>query len=400
MWLKVGAVIAVIAVIGAGAWLLVGRDALARAACAGPQPTEVEAAPVVFEPTISWQSAELPDVATGPDQQVMLAVTSRDHGWVATGNSSDGPTSHGFVLSTTDGSAWLSDPTDAVQFDETEIRLLVEVDRRVVAAGSIWTGDVRTGTWVNRGGTSWQAGNGAFDRSAPTALGARVGSLLMLGRADPSGHPLAWASATGAEWAPIDLRLPVDPALATFASVRPDGEGWIAVGSLSRGVDTPAWPVVWASSDGATWTCRLLDSAGFGVAQPMELHRSAQGWLAVGIAGAVCGFGASCAGSTIAWTSPDGLGWSAARTGDQPWHTGGIVVAGSAEGFVAVGHATTWWSADGNAWVEVKDGGTGAALVGQPDALHMTDDGRLAAVGTSDGAGGADAWIATGFLVR
>ena len=72
-----------------------------------------------------------------------------------------------------------------------------------------------------------------------------------------------------------------------------------------------------------------------------------------------------------------------------------------AEGFVAVGHGTTWWSADGSGWVQLADGGSGvAALVGQPDALFMTDDGRLLVAGTTYQGADADAWIATGFLAR
>ena len=159
--------------------------------------------------------------------------------------------------------------------------------------------------------------------------------------------------------------------------------------------------MVWASADGASWTCILLDRAGFDVATPTALHRSAQGWLAVGIAADVCGWGAACIGYAMAWTSPDGVHWSPGITGAEPFHIGGVAIAGSAEGFVAVGHGTTWWSADGNAWVELDDAGTGVnALVGQPDALVMTDDGRLLAVGTIFEGEDADAWAAVGNLSR
>jgi hypothetical protein len=133
----------------------------------------------------------------------------------------------------------------------------------------------------------------------------------------------------------------------------------------------------------------------------MSLHRSAQGWLAVAIAGDLCGFGGSCPGFSIAWTSPDGTRWSPAITDAEPLSVGGIAFAGSAEGFVAVGHGTTWWSADGNAWVRLADGGSGAAaLIGQPDAMFMTDRGQLAVVGTTYDGEDADAWIATGGLQR
>jgi hypothetical protein len=93
--------------------------------------------------------------------------------------------------------------------------------------------------------------------------------------------------------------------------------------------------------------------------------------------------------------------WSAAATDEEPWHTGGLAFAGSAEGFVAVGHGATWWSADGHSWVELADDGSGGeALAGEPDAIAMTDDGRLLVVGTRFDGADADAWIATGNLSR
>jgi hypothetical protein len=281
--------------------------------------------------------------------------------------------------------------------------LLVERERTIVAVGSVvsGSGQLGIGAWVSVDGMNWRAASGPFDRSQPTDLGIRDPSLLLIGEAESGDHPLAWTSNGGDRWERVNLQLPVDPKIARIGAIRSAGEGWLAVGDLSRGVDNPAWPVVWESADGANWTCLLLDRAGFDVARPMELHRSAQGWLAVGIAGDVCGFGASCPGHTVAWTSQDGVEWSAGATGIEPWHTGGIAIAGSAEGFLAVGHGTTWWSADGNSWVALADDGTAAgALIGQPDALVMTDDGRLLAVGTTYEGADADAWVAVGNLSR
>jgi hypothetical protein len=107
-----------------------------------------------------------------------------------------------------------------------------------------------------------------------------------------------------------------------------------------------------------------------------------------------------CASYPIAWTSPDGVRWSTGRV-DEPWLLGGMTYAGSSEGFVGVGHGATWYSADGHAWVEIDDGGTGdAALIGQADALVMTDRGQVAVVGTTYGEVDGDAWIAIGHLAR
>jgi hypothetical protein len=402
-WVKVLASFVAIAVAaGAAWWFWLGPGTLPpTSACPAAERADIAESDVAFQPTIAWQPAELPAFATDGDEQIMLAVSALEDGWVAAGRTSTGPTSHGFLLRSIDDGTWHPGPDDAIAFAEAEIGLIVEFSRRAVAAGSVWTGDVRTGVWVNRGAPAWQEGSGPFQRSHPTALGAGGRSLLLLGAADSGGVPLAWTSDEGSIWERLDLRLPVDPNLVSFSSVRASDDGWLAVGSLSRGVDQPTWPVAWASRDGATWTCLLLDRAGFDAVTPTALHRSAQGWLAIGIGADLCGFGASCPGYTIAWTSPDGVRWSAGITEVEPWHTGGIAVAGSAEGFVAIGHGATWWSADGNAWVEVADGGSGAqALIGQPDAIFMTDGGQLAAVGTTYDGTDPDAWIATGVLQR
>ena len=401
MWVKlVAAAVAIAVIVGASWWALVGPGSAPPVdACSAAERAAVRDAPVAFEPTIQWQPAELPEVATDGDEQVMLAVAPRRSGWVATGRTSNGPRSHTFVLATSDGATWQADPADAVRFGGAEIGLLAEFDGPVIAAGSVSADVMGIGVWVGRGSLAWQVASGPFEGFTPTALGAGERSALLLGAADA---PAAWSSVDGVSWDQLTLDLPVAPELASFAAVRSDDDGWLAAGSISRGVDAPAAPIVWASSDGAAWSCRVLDSAGFEVVHPTGLHRSAQGWLAVGIAGDVCGSGASCVGHAIAWTSPDGVRWSEGRIGVEPWHTGGTAVAGSSEGFVAVGHGTTWWSADGNVWVEIDDGGSGAeALAGQPDALVMTDRGQLAAVGTTyQGAGDADAWVATGFLAR
>ena len=400
MSVRLLAAIVALAVVGGAAWWF-GTGPLAEppiAACDAAERAAVRDAPAVVEPTIDWQAAELPDVATDDDEQAMLAVAPRGNGWVASGRTSDGPRLNTFMLATTDGATWQSNPADAVQFAGSEVGLLAEFDRRVVAAGAVFAGMEGIGVWVGRGPGGWQVVRGPFQGYTPSALGAGEQSVLLLGAADA---PAAWSSTSGVTWDRLVLDLPVAADLASFDAVQPHDDGWLAVGSISRDVDGPAAPIVWASADGAAWSCRVLDSAGFDVARPTGLYRSAQGWLAVGTAGEVCGSGASCVGHTIVWTSPDGERWSEGRIDIEPWRSGGIAVAGSSEGFVAVGHRTTWWSADGHTWVELSDSGFGVeALAGQPDALFMTDDGRLLAAGTTYEGADADAWIAAGFLGR
>jgi len=404
MWARIMAAVIAVAVAGGAAWWFwLGPETAPSAdACGAAERADVPSAPAVFEPTVSWQLAELPAFATDGDEQVMLGGAAFGHGWVASGRSRSGPDSNGFILSSPDGFEWRHGATDAAGLADTEIGLLVERERTIVAVGSAsGSGQVGIRAWISLDGINWRAAAGPFDRSSPTAVGTRDQSLLLVGVAESGDHPLAWTSNGGNHWERVNLQLPVDPEVARIGAIQSDGAGWVAVGDLSRDVDSPAWPVVWMSADGASWTCLLLDRAGFDVARPTALHRSAQGWLAVGTAGDVCGFGASCPGHTVAWTSPDSVRWSAGATGVEPWDRGGIGVAGSAEGFVAVGHGTTWWSADGNSWVELADDGTGAeALIGQLDALAMTDDGRLLAVGTTYEGVDADAWVAVGYLSR
>ena len=405
MWVRIVTAVGAIAIAGGAAWWLwlgPGTDP-PIGACVDAERPDARGGPAIFEPVVSWQHAELPALATDDDEQIMLGATAFDHGWVASGRSSSGPDSHGFIVSSLDGIDWRAEPADAARFAGAEISLLVERERSIVAVGSVSDGSGHggIGAWVSAFGLDWRDASGPFDRSWPTALGVRDPSLLLVGQAASGDRPLAWTSNGGDHWERVDLQLPVAPEFARIGAVRSAGDTWLGVGDLSRGVDRPAWPVAWASADGATWTCLLLDRAGFDVATPTALHRSAQGWLAVGIAGDACGFGGSCPGYTVAWTSPDGVRWSDGMTNVEPFHVGGIAIAGSAEGFVAVGHGTTWWSADGNAWVELDDGGAGAgALVGEPDALVMTDDGRLLAVGTVYEGDDADAWAAVGNLSR
>lgn len=399
MWSRLVAATTVMTIIGAAAWWLwLGPAADPPVgACGEAERAAAVDAPAVLEPTVRWQAADLPATATDEDEQVMLAVALIDQGWVASGRRSNGPDSQALMLWSTDG-GWASGPADGIRFGDAEIRLLEEFDGRVLAAGSLARQSPATGVWVGRAPHAWQVVRGAFEGVAPVALAAGERSAVLIGVADV---PAVWSSADGVTWDRLALDLPVDPTIAEFAAVRPDGDRWLAVGSLSRSVDGPVRPVVWSSSDGGIWSCSLLDAGGFEVAHPTSLHRSAQGWLAVGIGADVCGFGASCASQPIAWTSPDGRRWSEGRVGVEPWHTGGIAFAGSAEGFVAVGHGTTWWSADASSWVALDDGGTGPdALDGQPDALVLTDDGRLAVAGTSYDGNDEDAWIATGFLAR
>jgi hypothetical protein len=242
-WGKVLAVAVAIGIAaGAAWWFWLGPGTEPpSSACSGAERSEARDSAVAFPPTVVWQPEALPAFATDDDEQIMLAVSPLGPDWVASGRTSTGPTLHGFVLRSDNGT-WGAGPDDALDFAEAEVGHLVEFSHRAVAAGLVPTGEVRTGVWVNRGAPAWQEGSGPFQMSRPAALAAGEHSLLLLGAAVGDGPPLAWSSDEGSIWERVELQLPVEPNLATFAAARPNGDAWLAVGALSRGVDRPVWP--------------------------------------------------------------------------------------------------------------------------------------------------------------
>ena len=209
---------------------------------------------------------------------------------------------------------------------------------------------------------------------------------------------MAWSSRDGLSWEAQSLELPVRAGDVQFGALVAVDDGWMAAGSVSNGPDGPSAPVVWRSADGVAWSCHVLDAGGSSRGHASALHWSGHGWLLVGGVSDGCGFGASCPGQLSAWTSPDGLAWSDAVLDTDPMRMGASAYAGGDDGFIGVGNGT-WLSRDGRDWVRVSDGETSGGLGGQTDAVVMTDDGTLVAVGTlHDRLGEAGPWIAVGEL--
>ena len=341
---------------------------------------------------LTWiGSGELPDGLDDGDEQVMLDVESLRDGFVAVGRESNGPISNAFVLHSADGLRWTHAPGGAERFIGTEFHRLDRVAERLFALGTVSTDDRggSRGTVVyTDDGQTWIEANGNFEGTRPSSLAGSGRELLLIGTRNSDIRPLAWRSADGDTWTPVELQLPVNPAQADMGTVASLGDEYLAVGSLTAGVT--AAPVVWRSGDGASWSCHLLDPAGFDSAQPFELHRAGSAWLALGIAGNACGFGASCPGYPIAWASQDGLSWSAALGTDEPISDGGIGFGSGAEQFIAIGRGRSWTSLDGMSWTldEQSDGAPDGT-----DALAVGPDGRLVAVGTRGDGTDVDPWI-------
>ena len=114
----------------------------------------------------------------------------------------------------------------------------------------------------------------------------------------------------------------------------------------------------------------------------------------MGGAGNWCGWGASCPGLPIAWAS-NGLTWSAAITEGELLNAGAAVYTAAPGGFIAVSRGQTYASADGISWTQLAESSIDGSE-GDGAALAITDDGRLALVGTRYHGSDVDPWIVFG----
>lgn len=395
--------LAVIGAVVTGAWFTIGPGAAApTGACARTPAAPVDiAADWPDPPAVAWTAAELPMSLDNGGEQIMLDVAAFDGGFVAVGRDSDGPDSHAFVLHSGDGRQWTEVNGDDLRFNRAEISSLVAVGERLYGIGSASTDDrggSRVAVWVTRDGRSWRPADGPFDAAYPASLAGDDHGLLLLGGDTQGDGPMAWTSRDGLSWEAQPLELPVRAADVQVGALEAVDDGWMAAGSVSTGPDGPSAPVVWRSADGVAWSCHVLDAGGSSRGHASALYRSGHGWLLVGGVSDGCGFGASCPGQQATWASPDGLAWSDALLDADSILMGASAYAGGDAGFIGVGNGT-WLTRDGRDWVRVSDGETSGGLGGQTDAVVMTEDGTLVAVGTlHDRNGEAGPWIAVGEL--
>ena len=398
----VAVVIAAI-IVGALAWFAVGPGARAPTGGCTTAPTSpLESPPASADPPhVAWTPSELPNDLDDGREQVMLDVAAFGDGFVAVGRETLRADVHAFMLRSTDGLAWESDPGDHVRFAGADIGSLVAAGNRLFAVGSAMTDDrggVRAAVWASDDGRTWRPATGPFDEAYASSLAAKSDGLLMVGWSARDNQAMAWSSSDGLAWESQPMDLPVPVAVAQFGELAAVGDGWIAVGAISAGADAPAAPVVWRSADGVSWTCHELDAGGFSHSHAWELYQSGGRWLVIGDAADGCGFGASCVGYSIAWASTDGASWSEGILEPEPIVFGGTAYDGADGGFLGV-HGGTWLSMDGREWTRVSDGETSGVIGGQVNAMEVTDDGRVIAVGTAyDRNSDAGPWISVGEL--
>jgi hypothetical protein len=398
----VGLVVAV-TIVGALAWFAVGPGAQAPTGACTTAPASLIESPLApaDPPQIAWTSSALPDGLDDGNEQVMFDVVAFNGGFVAVGRHAEGGHVRAFTLRSTDGLAWEAGSGDDARFARTDIGSLVVAGDRLFAVGSAVTdgrGGVRISVWASDDGRTWRSAAGPFDEAYPSSLATGNDGLLMVGWAARDTQAMAWSSNDGLAWESQPMELPVPGTVAQFGDLAAVADGWMAVGAISAGSDAPSAAVVWRSADGVSWTCHVLDPGGYSHSHAWELHRSGDRWLIIGDAADGCGFGASCAGYSIAWASPDGVSWSEAILQSEPIVIGGTAYDGAAGGFLGV-HGGTWLSTDGREWTRVSDGETSGAIGGQVDAMEVTEDGRVIAVGTAfDRNSDAGPWISVGEL--
>ena len=210
------------------------------------------------------------------------------------------------------------------------------------------TGVVVAAVWLSSDGLAWSRvpgeGFGAGELTgiaagpagpgAAHATGAGTGRIVAVGTAPPTTvdgiqhvTSVAWISDDGATWRRVTA-----PALAAGAmrAVVAGGPGFVAVGSGAA--DDRA--MAWTSPDGVDWTAVPGVTSFLNYTLPIRAHAVAatgSGLVAVGWKSD----GGN--GSAVAWTSPDGVRWD--RVPDVPSFSGGEMdgIASVGSGLVAVG---------------------------------------------------------------
>ena len=239
--------------------------------------------------------------------------------------------------------------------------------RGVVAVGQL---DGHAATWHSSDGLMFTIGPDVDSLHAAPGAEMRMRDVtqtdagwLAVGEEDgPCGggwcpmpiRAVIWASSDGTTWS----QAPADAALANAAmtGVTQGGPGYVAVGQYSP---RPTPGVVWTSADGRTWS-KVADAPIFHPPPDMDQTFGAlMAAVTVGSEGtlvAVGLVGSQERSSALAWWSTDGETWNSGD-GDRFLNGQMFNVAATANGFLATGPsgATSclggiWSSTDGRSW--------------------------------------------------
>jgi hypothetical protein len=209
----------------------------------------------------------------------------------------------------------------------------------------------RPTAWTSATGMTWdlQAIVGT-EFTFPVALAAGPdGALVGVGRSGST--PRSWTSPDGRAWTPHDVGILGDGTTAErMTTVVATRDGYLAGGSVGPEL-FERHARFWSSRDGVTWTPVPDDPIAFADAEVRSIAPFGSGFVAIGVTGTV----QEITGS-VAWTSPDGRGWTRHDPPDLSLGRAVSVIEAPFGGLVAVGsglneeEALAWWSADGVDW--------------------------------------------------
>ncbi len=286
-----------------------------------------------------------------PEANQLFGVGQSTGGSIAVGVQQ--PPARAIAFSSTDGTHWVPLPGFTGAPGTTAIAVASNGPRTVIVGSD----PLGATAWASAGGT-WTEAPRQADLLVPHAAGAMTSVIAFEGgfiaggyRDDPehaAASAAAWRSSDGLAWR-------ADDGSGTFGGGRIWGVAAAAgvVVAVGTGGDPNYGPAAawrWTRADG--WQRGRIGPDAAGAMRAVTVTSS--GFLAVGLNGGDDG--------ARAWTSPDGLAWTALA--DQPAfhsHSSPVrmqsVVAGPA-GFVAGGwrgdaangSAVAWTSADGVAW--------------------------------------------------
>ena len=271
----------------------------------------------------------------------------------------------------------------------------------VTAAGSTYVAvgvefpPPRAAAWFSGDGTAWHrsAGLEAPDGSLMAAVGAWPGGFVSVGGV--GAGPAAWASPDGRTWQQETVQAPETSGTVRMDAVVSGPAGLVAAGGASAG-STQIGAIAWTSTDGIHWTAAVNAPSFAGAA----IAGLAAGRSRIVAVGSVVSADGAVSGAT--WWSADGRTWS---PGSATPSFGGarlLAVTAGGPGFVAVGtadggvRAAAWWSVDGIHW-SPAGAGPGFTNLGRRISMTGVTNGGPGFVATgsrdSAGNGSAAAWV-------
>jgi Protein kinase domain len=247
-----------------------------------------------------------------PGGQTLTGVArAGSAGWLAIGDAVAGSGQPPFTMSSADGVTWLR-PVSLPSVTGTGSYVTAAAAGPagyVVAGEQTSQGRTFAGMWWSAGSRNWVLGyNGGLDGSKrPStvyAVAATPGGFVAAGTHDTDGG--IWTSPDGRSWREQDMAPPLGASSLVLRQLAVSGSRVVVAGSaVTIAGDIPFIAV--SSDGGQHWSQAALNAPG-GLGAVTALTASGAGFVAAGQ------LGPANSQRTVTWTSRDGLNWSAPAT--------------------------------------------------------------------------------------